>query len=828
MDGGDARRKRLLRTLLSWDYIQLCKSLDAGEGLHQDLRRVPTTFTSVKDYVATFQPLMLEECAALLMRGSQEGQDQPSHPAHLSSLTQKEDFTLIVLTVRPGVAATYNQNDMVLLSRDDPADWDAIAPEHTALGIFEARTGEQSMTVRFCLSLDTQSGNLAGSHRIEAVRKGLEAVQGSWFLLRLSNMSTIIREWEALHSVTQLAFKEAFLSGRPEAGRGQQSPQTRLHIPPAMHHALEQEYNASQMAAMCSGLSDEPVVLIQGPPGTGKTRTILGLLSIVLHASIHRVGQAVDQASDTRSRLAGKPAGGQQLMRLWGKACPWVAGRDPLRDAVKPWEEGRSQDCFGLASMPAPVRISSQQGTRARVLVCAPSNSALDELLRRIIQTGIRNRQGNRRMPSCVRVGLQPHHEVRHITLDAILEQRMAAAATAQGHRPGQSERELIKAQILDEAQIVCSTLSFAGSSLLLAMGSKFDSVVIDEAAQAVEPSTLIPLVSGCKQVFLVGDPIQLPATVISGKAEAAGYSISLFKRMQAAESRVQLLDTQYRMHPAIAGFPSEQFYGGQLRNAEGMAESTRRPWHEHACLGPVAVFDCDWGREVQGSNFSLQNLEEAALILQLYDALVRKYPELRDSSRIGIISPYKAQVNLLKSTMLKALGEKANEIDIQTIDGFQGREKEVILFSTVRTADNRRIGFVADERRINVGLTRAQSSLLVVGNASALGSDARWSSFMRMAQQSRCMYKPHEPVSAWMTDALAGKVQPVEPAAPASDDFVPMAEPGVEDDEDMEEAQPHEQPEMSPQSARGGRGRGRGRHKGRAGRSAGSRKRTR
>ncbi|GFR43539.1 hypothetical protein Agub_g4420, partial [Astrephomene gubernaculifera] len=331
----------------------------------------------------------------------------------------------------------------------------------------------------------------------------------------------------------------------------------------------------------------------------------------------------------------------------------------------------------------------------------------------------------------------------------------------------GGAERDRMRVAILDEANIVCSTLSFAGSSVFYRLSRKFDVVVIDEAAQAVEPSTLVPLVMGCKQVYLVGDPVQLPATVISTRAVEQGYDCSLFKRLQTAGYPVRVLDTQYRMHPDIAAFPSSEFYSGRLLNGEGVLEETRQPWHSQPAFGPFAFYDVAGRESTPPGGASIMNKAEAHMVLVVYRELVHAYPQLRRTASVAVISPYKAQVKLLRDSFRTALGEEAARlVDINTIDGFQGREKDICIFSAVRSPvapkkGGRRpgIGFVADERRVNVGLTRARCSLIVIGNMRALQVDPHWANLIHSALTRRCLYRPKPPYADWMAGVLAGSV---------------------------------------------------------------------
>ncbi|KAF6164776.1 hypothetical protein GIB67_035705 [Kingdonia uniflora] len=280
---------------------------------------------------------------------------------------------------------------------------------------------------------------------------------------------------------------------------------------------------------------------------------------------------------------------------------------------------------------------------------------------------------------------------------------------------------------ILSEAAIVFSTLSFSGSNLFSKLNHVFDVVIIDEAAQAVEPATLVPLANGCKQVFLVGDPNQLPATVISTIAEKHRYGMSLLKRFPKAEYPVQILKTQYRMHPEIRCFPSKEFYKNELDDGTDVKDQTQRSWHDYLCFGPFCFFVIEEGAESQPSRSgSFVNEDKVEFVLLMYKNLVTRYPELKPSQnnsdsdysssfQIAIISPYGDQAKLFRDGLCDKFGIESDKlVDINTVDGFQGRVKVVAIFSCVRANKNKSIGFVADSRRMNVGISRARSSVLV------------------------------------------------------------------------------------------------------------------
>ncbi|XP_017970760.1 PREDICTED: probable helicase MAGATAMA 3 isoform X2 [Theobroma cacao] len=498
-----------------------------------------------------------------------------------------------------------------------------------------------------------------------------------------------------------------------------------------------------------AGLSHKAFVLIQGPPGTGKTQTILGLLSAILHATPGRV----HSKSGLLELNRGPELPIEEKYKHWGWASPWLMGTNP-RDIIMPID---GDDGFfpTTGNELKPEVVNSSRKYRIRVLVCAPSNSALDEIVFRLMKTGVRDENVRAYTPKIVRIGLKPHHSIEAVSMDYLVNQKRDLAGDKQ--KQGSTGRDLdsIRAAVLDEAVIVFSTLSFSGSAVLTKLNTGFDVVIIDEAAQAVEPATLVPLASGCKQVFLIGDPVQLPATVISPVAEKLGYGTSLFKRFQMAGYPVKMLKTQYRMHPEIRSFPSKEFYDEALEDGSDVEDQTTRDWHKYRCFGPFCVFDIYEGKESQPSGSgSWVNIDEIEFILVMYHKLITMYPELRSSSQFAIISPYRHQVKLLQERFQDTFGvESKKVVDIGTIDGFQGREKDVVIFSCVRASKDRGIGFVSDFRRMNVGITRAKSSVLVVGSASTLRRDEHWSNLVESAEKRGCFFKVAKPYASFFSD---------------------------------------------------------------------------
>lgn len=295
--------------------------------------------------------------------------------------------------------------------------------------------------------------------------------------------------------------------------------------------------------------------------------------------------------------------------------------------------------------------------------------------------------------------------------------------------RQNEINRRRFQQEIIDSAHILCATLSGSGHDMFRNLNVEFETVIIDEAAQCIELSALIPLKYGASKCILVGDPEQLPPTVLSRSAKSFGYEQSLFVRMQHNYPQdVHLLDTQYRMHPEISRFPSKEFYGGRLIDGDGMAKLRDKPWHASSVLGPYRFFDVKGVQTKEARGHSFINIPELNAALQLYRRLKTDYSTYDFKGKIGIITSYKAQLNELKARFSRAYGDSIfEEIEFNTTDAFQGREREIIIFSCVRAKETGGIGFLGDIRRMNVGLTRAKSSLWVLGDSRSLQQGEFW-----------------------------------------------------------------------------------------------------
>jgi superfamily I DNA and/or RNA helicase len=297
-------------------------------------------------------------------------------------------------------------------------------------------------------------------------------------------------------------------------------------------------------------------------------------------------------------------------------------------------------------------------------------------------------------------------------------------------------EKEMI-ASVLDNAQVICSTNIGTGHRVL--DHRRFPIVLMDEATQAIEPSSMVPISKGCRQLILVGDHRQLPPTVISNDAQEGGLGRSLFERLIDVGIKSHMLTVQYRMHPVLREFPSARFYEDKLEDG---CSAEERP-------APAGVLWPDWdhpfafipitGSEIEEEEGgSRSNPAEAARIYGLVQELL--VPGDITPGQIGIITPYSGQVRALcdifDSNKEREQGQRYAGLEINSVDGYQGREKEVIIFSAVRSNPDGIVGFLSDRRRLNVAITRAKRGLIVLGDPQTLRFDPTWRSWLDWADE--------------------------------------------------------------------------------------------
>lgn len=288
----------------------------------------------------------------------------------------------------------------------------------------------------------------------------------------------------------------------------------------------------------------------------------------------------------------------------------------------------------------------------------------------------------------------------------------------------------------IKECRLVFTTC--IGAALGLLKSETFETVIIDEASQQTEPQSLVPLTKGCTKAILVGDHVQLRATV-QQHAQLVGFDVSMFERLYDSQSdnarlRKVMLDTQYRMQASICRFSSTEFYEGRLKTA--VLDSDRRllpksfPWPEPQPEKLDRMFFVQCSATEDLGQRSKSNPGQATLCREICKALQQQSPEttVPGSSSdgggppsIAVLAPYTRQVDSLKD-----LDASSKLVTVSSIDGFQGREADVVVYCTTRCNVHAYIGFLDDLRRLNVVLTRARCACIVIGDRATLtGGDA-------------------------------------------------------------------------------------------------------
>ncbi|KAK8048702.1 helicase sen1 [Apiospora phragmitis] len=567
--------------------------------------------------------------------------------------------------------------------------------------------------------------------------------QAEIYAVKITNMTTIEREYASLESLQYYDLMPEILEGKP-------SPMLTYSREAVERVMGNYQLNQGQAKAILNAKDNDAFTLIQGPPGTGKTKTIVAMVGALMTGTFQTT-------TGTMIKKPGVPGQSQGASKKLLVCAPSNAAVDELVIRLKQ----------GVKTINGSFhKINVLRLGRSDAINAAVRDVTLDELVKARLEgdkeknSGPTERQKLHEDAGAIKkeIGdLRPQLEAaramddRQIanTLqrrwDELKRQQTSIGAKIDANkdsgmtaaRENDILRKKVQQEILDSAQVLCATLSGSGHEMFKNLSVEFETVIIDEAAQCVELSALIPLKYGCSKCILVGDPKQLPPTVLNQRAARFGYDQSLFVRMQRNHGDyIHLLDTQYRMHPEISRFPAQEFYEGKLLNGGDMARLRHQPWHQRGLLGPYRFFDVKGTQEKGQKGRSLVNYEEIKVAMSLYERFRKDNPSIDTKGKFGIITPYKAQLYELRNRFTGRYGQGiTEEIEFNTTDAFQGRECEIIIFSCVRASPTGGIGFMTDIRRMNVGLTRAKSSLWVLGDSRALVQGEFWNKLIEDAR---------------------------------------------------------------------------------------------
>ena len=389
------------------------------------------------------------------------------------------------------------------------------------------------------------------------------------------------------------------------------------------------------------------------------------------------------------------------------------------------------------------------------VLVTAQSNTATDLLTERlagldlnVIRIGNISRVEEGVLAHTLEVKLSQHSESKNIKKVRLQAAEMRKQAWRIRRNYGRREREerveLLReagdlsawanqleqrliSQILHSAQVITCTLVGANHPLL--EGFKFTTIVIDEAAQALEPASWIPIIKASK-VVLAGDPYQLPPTVKSMEAKRGGFEITMIEKCLDRFEEVSFLNVQYRMNEKIMQFSNQQFYRGELQAHESV-KLHLLPIENNMPVEFIDTAGCGFDEKINEEFQSRYNPDEFQILCEHFYQLAEAIKGIEPQISIALISPYREQVIHMETYIKSDRMLQGLDLTINTIDGFQGQERDVVYISLVRSNRKSEIGFLTDYRRMNVAMTRAKKKLIIVGDSSTIGGDPFYADFL-------------------------------------------------------------------------------------------------
>lgn len=741
----------LHRVMLRWEFFHE-GDYPPGSNEHQ-FRQVSNTFLDPTTYQETFQPLLTLEAWQGMVKSREEESSKP-YEIKVISRSNVDQFIEISSSVShvDNRELKLQEGDIVLLSMAKKPTDDPKAP-HCLARIHRVKRQKAHNEIVYQLTGGTIGPTLTPGVFVNGVK--------------IQSITPLEREYGALQGLQYYDLCNQIVKAKP-------SP--RINYSDKQIAALQDIYNVNraQSEAINAALDNEGFSLIQGPPGSGKTKTIVaivgGLLSSTLGSSIGSTRIAVpgqrngDIGGASKKLLVCAPSNAavdELVMRLKagvktknGKEYPLNVVRIGRSDAINSTVKDVTMDELVAKQLGNSEQDNTQRQKNAELYKEHEKVSAeLRDLYSKRDADEVKG--GERAELDSAIVAVRRKKNDLGIRIDNSKDQERQAG------RENELNRKKAQQAVLDNAHVICATLSGSGHDMFQSLNIEFETVIIDEAAQCVEMSSLIPLKYGCVKCIMVGDPKQLPPTVFSKEAARFQYEQSLFVRMQNNfANEVHLLDTQYRMHPDISLFPSRTFYDGLLKDGDGMAGLRAQPWHKSALLAPYRFFDVKGQHSAAPKGHSLINLAEIDVAMALYTRLRSDFSGYDFTGRVGIITPYKSQLRALKDRFASRFGNEVEDvIEFNTTDAYQGRESEIIIFSCVRASPAGGIGFLQDIRRMNVGLTRAKSSLWVLGNSDSLVRGRYWKMLVEDAQAR----------DSYTTGNVMGMLQKPSSAFPAS-----------------------------------------------------------
>ncbi|KAL2100056.1 hypothetical protein ACEWY4_004450 [Coilia grayii] len=720
--------------VLKWEYkwFEEYKQFGPPEALCNKSAKVPESFMSFQDYYLTFFPLLLtntfEELATEWQREDRVRLQLAVRSADYSSL---DNGLFKVTNANLAASVTPQQESKQLYPKED----DVVIlwlPQRSVSYFNDGHRTE--FQHHFGIVSRSNVVNAGGKRELKlTVQTCADVLSVHNQFIHCEVVGSILsamREFNALCYIHDKALIRTIL--KPEENFLHFLPTSTVHDCGSKIQGCNVDQAKAVDCSVSMVMSDQQVpkiCMIHGPPGTGKSDTIVQLLY-----RLSRAGEA-------------DPSGQKHLHVL--VCAPSNAAIDNLMKKIivffkEKCKDGKAKGNCGDVNL---VRLGSEKTicgdvvafgldrqTRSRTEKAQQQEKCITQKIAELEQ----NMQNLARIRAMTKDPWQPA-QLQSKDLQLNQERERLSRQRKECNSDYRNTQRLI----LQEANIICCTLSTSGSVVLEAAFRRrgrvpFNCVIVDEAGQAKETETLIPMLYRCRSIVLVGDPEQLPPTVISQKVKELGYDQSLMARLykcvhRLKPPRIHFLSLQYRMHPEICSFPSRYIYNNVLKTDRVVAQSRLSgdwAWESYR------VFDVIDGQELK-QNDTYVNPKEVKLTVELVRLITERYLHRSPSQSlrgvIGVITPYNGQKYRIRS----ALSEKGlSKVVVDTVDGFQGREMDCIIVSCVRASNEMgSIGFLGSLQRMNVTITRAKCSLFVLGHLRTLREHRAWKALIEDAE---------------------------------------------------------------------------------------------
>ncbi|CAA7020232.1 unnamed protein product [Microthlaspi erraticum] len=792
----NVKGRDLIDVLFSWSLLDVINSnLYKGK-----VDKIPTKFPSYTEYLNSFLNPIIEETHFALLSSMETLRQAPAFklweikPAKDFKPPKNLFYEVSLLMMTNGDRRMLEVNDLIAVTDKKPNGVEDLCCSNESCvmalvcGVQEDRP--HLITILASKPIALEKDSIGSTNRGKGVKKSLNL-----YGVSLINMMTNIRIWTALHPNPEegegnLNLISTVIESHNEVG-DKRCVSCQENGEKLVPQQLERfKLNASQENAIWSCLEAKDcdhrntIKLIWGPPGTGKTMTtsvlLLNLLKLKCRTltcaptniAVLEVASRVVKLVSESLRFGGYGLG--DVLLFGNEERLKIDEREGLSDVFLDHRVDELDDCFQaetgwranayhmicLLSDPKQVYFKSLGNHTKRF------DEYVEERLSKLIMdlnsqfttlclhlpTSVLSSEVAEQMSQTK--DLLKRMKVSDVVGDSVegndtrkqdcLKMLMSIYQSIQ--LPDFIGNVLLRKLCLDNARLLFCT---ASSSARLQMCTPVQFLVIDEAAQLKECESTIPLqLPGLQHAILIGDEKQLPAMIQSKIASEAGLGRSLFERLVLLGHKKMLLNMQYRMHPSISIFPNRKFYGKKILDAPSVRmRSHERTFLPERMYGPYSFINVAHGREEFGQGSSLKNVVEVSVVAEILSKLYTASRKAQKPISVGVISPYKAQVCAIQ----EKIGEKYStgelfSVSVRSVDGFQGGEEDIIIISTVRSNRNGIIGFLSNQQRTNVALTRARYCLWILGNEATLTKKKSvWRQLVNDAKSRKCFYYAEE-----------------------------------------------------------------------------------